>query len=72
MEGETDDNARIRRVEVLRLLRRYNDPGLWHHVSALVAMDGCLDIRKVTKSTDVANLEWLLTSDVTDDLVDLR
>ena len=68
MEGEDDDDARRRRLQVLQLLRDFNDPQLWRHVSALVVKGGFLDIGNVTKTKDVANLEWLLKSGVANDL----
>ena len=68
VKRERDDAARRRRLQVLQLLRDLNEPQLWHHVSALVVKDGMLDIGNVIKTKDVANLEWLLTSGVANDV----
>ena len=68
VKRESGDAANRRRLQVLQLLRDFDEPQLWHHVSALVVKDGMLDIGNVIKTKDVANLEWLLTSGVAKDL----
>jgi len=72
VKGEDDDDASRRRLQVLQLLRDFNDPQLWRHVSALVVKDGKLDICNVIKTRDVVNLEWLLKSGVANDLRQLE
>ena len=72
VKRERGDDARRRRLQVLQLLRDFNDPQLWHHISALVVEDGQLDISNVIKTSDVANLEWLLKSGVANDLRELE
>jgi hypothetical protein len=72
VKRERDDAARRRRLQVLQLLKDFNEPQLWHHVSALVVNDWKLDISNVIKTKDVANLEWLLTSGVANDIRELE
>ena len=71
-KGEVVDDVRRRRLDVLQRLRDFNDPQLWRHVSALVVEKGRLDICRVIKTSDVANLEWLLKSGVANDLRELE
>ncbi|KAK2149299.1 hypothetical protein NP493_3007g00000 [Ridgeia piscesae] len=72
LKRESGNAARRRRLQVLQLLKDFNKPQLWHHVSALVVNDWKLDISNVIKTKDVANLEWLLTSGVANDIRELE
>ena len=72
VKRESGNAARRRRLQVLQLLKDFNEPQLWHHVSALVVNDWKLDISNVIKTKDVANLEWLLTSGVANDIRELE
>ena len=68
-KGESFEDARNRRLGVLRQLREYNDPQLWERVSSLVLEDGELDLDGVIEDTEcVETLEWCLTSCVGKDL----
>ena len=63
--------AKERAVDVLRLLREYGEPQLWHEVSHHIESDRRLDISGVITAANLPDLEFLLISGEARDVTSL-
>ena len=64
--------AEERALDVLRLLREFAEPQLWHEVSHHIVSDGELDISGVITSANLPDLEFLLNSGEASDVTSLK
>ncbi|KAI0239435.1 hypothetical protein LSAT2_009845, partial [Lamellibrachia satsuma] len=64
LEGESEKDTKRRILNVMYLIRRFQQVELWSHVSALLVHRGKLDISNVTKKVNLVDVEYLLTSGV--------
>ncbi|KAI0218470.1 hypothetical protein LSAT2_029833 [Lamellibrachia satsuma] len=64
--------AKERALDVMRLLREYGEPQLWHEVSHHIVSDGQLDISGVITAANLPDLEFLLISGEARDVTSLK
>ena len=67
-----DKPAKERALEVMRLLREYGEPQLWHEVSHHIVSRGQLDISDVITAANMPDLEFLLRSGEASDVTSLK
>ena len=65
-------NKLARALDVMRLLREYGEPQLWHEVSHHIVSDGQLDISGVITADNLPDLEFLLNSGEASDVASLK
>ena len=67
----TGKPANERILDVMRLLREYGEPQLWHEVSHHIVSEGRLDISRVITADNLPDLEFLLKSGEANDVTSL-
>ncbi|KAI0229018.1 hypothetical protein LSAT2_020541 [Lamellibrachia satsuma] len=59
-------------LDVMRLLRDYDDPKLWHHVSTNFVYDGKMDLSCALTADALTDLDYLLRSGEARDVTSLK
>ena len=72
VEGESKDDLKRWTLNHIHLIRLFQNPELWSHVSALLAPEGLLDISIVIKKDNMVDVEYLLSSAVASDVTILK
>ena len=68
----TGKPAKERAVDIMRLLREYGEPQLWHEVSHHIVSHGQLDISEAITADNLPDLEFLLKSGEARDVTSLE
>ena len=72
VKGESEDDSRRRTLHVFHHIRRFQQPELWSHVSALIVQRGVLDVSCVITKDNFVDVEYLLASGVASDVTELQ
>lgn len=72
VKGESAKNKKLRGLQVMSMLKEYELPEMWEHVSPNFASANGLGMSEVLSSTNLPYLEYLLTSGATSDITVLE
>ena len=72
VEGESEAEERLRKLEVVKLLAQFPQPDLWHKVKNNILQNGELDLWGVNMNQHMRHLTTFLKSDMAaEDLISL-
>ena len=72
VKGHCKNDSRRRTRNVINLIRQFQQPELWSHVSALLVEDGILDVSSVITKDKMVDVEYLLASGVASDVTKIQ
>ena len=73
VEDEDDEEKKLRKLKVIKLLAQFQQPELWQHVKDNILEDGLLDVSGVNIEQHIPHMATFLESGMAaDDLKSLK